>query len=145
MDMCNALPDTFFSTLDNICVSLLLGVLGIAITIFTVVYSFMESNKQVIRALTDKITTSENEDPVTRSDLFFAKKYMQRMKRMNKYLIAIIVIDINLFVLLCVNLASNGHFLLRILTYCSTFLLMLFCLFVLSVYIRQYTNRYTNT
>lgn len=143
--MCNALPDTFFSTLDNICVSLLLGVLGIAITIFTVVYSFMESNKQVIRALTDKITTSENEDPVTRSDLFFAKKYMQRMKRMNKYLIAIIVIDIILFVLLCVYLASNGHFLLRILTYCSTFFLMLFCLFVLSVYIRQYTNRYTNT
>lgn len=53
MELFNNLPDSFFTSIDNICISLLLGVLGIAITIFTVVYSFMESNKQAIRKLTD--------------------------------------------------------------------------------------------
>ena len=55
MELFNNLPDSFFTSIDNICISLWLGVLGIAITIFTVVYSFMESNKQAIRKLTDEI------------------------------------------------------------------------------------------
>ena len=97
MEMFNNLPSEFFTTIDNICISLLLGVLGIAITIFTVVYSFMENNKRIIRNLTDEIKNSEILDPVKKSDLHFANKYMGRMKNMNNALIAIIIFDIRLF------------------------------------------------
>ena len=36
---------------ENLAISLILGVLGIAITVFTVVYSFMESTKERRRIL----------------------------------------------------------------------------------------------
>ena len=101
MELFNNLPDSFFTSIDNICISLLLGVLGIAITIFTVVYSFMESNKQAIRKLTDEIRYSEEIDPVMTSDLRFANEYMKRMKNMNRALMAIIFIDVSLFIFFC--------------------------------------------
>ncbi len=143
MDIFNNLPPEFFTTIDNICISLLLGILGIAITIFTVVYSFMENNKQIIRNLNDEIKNSEIIDPVKKSDLFFANKYMSRMKSMNKGLIWIIFIDIFLFVLFCIYLFLKSTF-LRYCAYGTTLLLMIGCVITLCRYLSQYNSRYKN-
>ena len=57
------------SVIDNISMSLLLGILGIAITIFTVIYSFMETAKQRKRELSDRTALLTETDPVLQSDL----------------------------------------------------------------------------
>ena len=58
--------------IDNLAISLILGILGIAITVFTVVYSFMESTKERKRSLSDQIRNADGTDPVMESDLQFA-------------------------------------------------------------------------
>lgn len=143
MELFNNLPDSFFTSIDNICISLLLGVLGIAITIFTVVYSFMESNKQAIRKLTDEIRYSEEIDPVKTSDLRFANEYMKRMKNMNRALMAIIFIDVSLFIFFCIYLSFNSST-LQFIAYALVTLLMVGCMITLSVYLKQYISRYKN-
>lgn len=143
MELFNNLPDSFFTSIDNICISLLLGVLGIAITIFTVVYSFMESNKQAIRKLTDEIRYSEEIDPVKTSDLRFANEYMKRMKNMNRALMAIIFIDVSLFIFFCIYLSFNSST-LRFIAYALVTLLMVGCMITLSVYLKQYISRFKN-
>lgn len=143
MEIFNNLPSDFFTTIDNICISLLLGILGIAITIFTVVYSFMENNKQIIRNLKDEIKNSEIIDPVKKSDLYFANNYMSRMKSMNNALIVIIIIDIFLFILFCIYLSLKSH-ILRYVAYGSTLLLIVGCIFILYIYLSQYISRYKN-
>lgn len=143
MEIFNNLPTDFFETIDNICISLLLGILGIAITIFTVVYSFMENNKQIIRNLKDEIKNSEIIDPVKESDLLFANKYMSRMKSMNKVLIGIIIVDIFLFILFCVYLSLKSTT-LRYYAYGTTLFLMLGCVITLYIYLSQYISRYKN-
>ena len=105
MVLFNDMSAELITSIDNICISLLLGILGVAITIFTVVYSFMESNKQAIRRITDEIKISEIKDPVQQTDLLFATEYMSRMKRANCILIAIIASDIILFIFFCVYLS----------------------------------------
>lgn len=143
MELFNNLPDSFFTSIDNICISLLLGVLGIAITIFTVVYSFMESNKQAIRKLTDEIRYSEEIDPVKTSDLRFANEYMKRMKNMNRALMAIIFIDVSLFIFFCIYRSFNSST-LRFIAYALVILLMVGRMITLSVYLKQYISRYKN-
>lgn len=141
MVLFNDMSAELITSIDNICISLLLGILGVAITIFTVVYSFMESNKQAIRRITDEIKISEIKDPVQQTDLLFATEYMSRMKRANCILIAIIASDIILFIFFCVYL-SIKTIVLQTITYALIFILFLACLLFLYFYLRQYISRY---
>ena len=143
MELFNDMPAELITSIDNICISLLLGILGIAITIFTVVYSFMESNKQAIRRITDDIKMSEIKDPVKQADLLFATGYMSRMKRVNYTLIAIIISDIILFVFFCIYL-SIKTIVLQTISYILILFLFLACLLSLYFYLRQYISRYKN-
>lgn len=143
MELFNNIPANLVNSIDSICISLLLGVLGIAITIFTVVYSFMESNKQTIRRITDEIKNSETKDPIRISDLQFANDYMSRMKCMNFALIVIIIYDILLFAFFCVYLAITTTT-LRIIAYSLTIILIVACLVTLYYYLSQYLKKYKN-
>lgn len=143
MDPFDIIPKDIFNTIDNICVSFILGLLGIAITIFTVVYSFMENIKNEIRTLTDKMKSSMTKDPVVTSDYQFARSYMGRLKRMNVILIWIIVGDILLFFYLCICFILDT-LALRMIAYVGTALMMLVCVFTLSKYLYDYTKRYKN-
>ena len=143
MELFNNMPAELITSIDNICISLLLGILGIAITIFTVVYSFMESNKQTIRRITDDIEMSKIKDPVLQADLLFATEYMLRMKRANYTLIAIIISDIILFVFFCIYLSIKTT-ILQTISYALILMLFLACLLSLYFYLRQYISRYKN-
>ena len=67
--------------IDNLAISLILGILGIAITVFTVVYSFMESTKERKRSLSDRIRNADGTDPVMESDLQFAISRLIDLRR----------------------------------------------------------------
>lgn len=143
MEPFDIIPKDIFNTIDNICVSFILGVLGIAITIFTVVYSFMENTKSEIRILADKIRSSETKDPVLVSDYQFAQSYMKRMKRINVVLMWIIVGGILLFLYFCICFILDT-FALRMIAYVGTASMMFVCVFTLSKYLYDYIKRYKN-
>lgn len=130
------------SNIDSLSLSLLLGILGIAITIFTVIYSFMESTKQRKRELGDRISLLTDPDPVLESDLGFTMEYLRRMRRMNIAIIIIIFADI--IAVLC----YGAHMMMpdfSWLWYSSIIIeivLFLGCLFTLFLYLLQYHRRF---
>lgn len=133
--------------IDNQSITLLLGILGIAITIFTVVYSFMESTKERKRLLFERVNVDANArdvDPVLRAELSFATKHLIDLWNMNKSIIAIIVFDIVILALYVVHLIFKDLTWLWYIALVSEILLIMSCLYTLSVYLRHYYNRFVN-
>lgn len=131
-----------YQTIDNTCISILLGLLGIAITIFTVIYSFMESNKQSIRNLKEKERYATDTNPVIKSDLFFATRYMTSLKRTNNLLILYIVVDIIILAVLGMSMFMQSLNGIKIYVYIATFVYVLSCFLFLCFYVRNYYKRF---
>lgn len=133
--------------IDNLSLSLLLGILGIAITIFTVVYSFMESTKERKRLLYDRINADANireVDPVLRADFKFAAKHLTDLWITNKSIIAIIIADIVIVAIYIVHMTFKDSVWLWLIALGSESLLIIVCLITLYVYLKQYYKRFIN-
>ena len=133
--------------IDTQSISLLLGILGIAITVFTVVYSFMESTKERKRLLFDRVNAIANVndmDPVLRADLSFATKRLNELWKMNLVIVAIIISDIVIMGIYIVHLIFKNIEWLWYTSVVLEILLILLCLITLYVYIKQYYNRFVN-
>ncbi len=131
--------------IDNQSVSLLLGILGIAITIFTVVYSFMESTKERKRLLFERVNANANArevDPALRAELSFATHYLTELWNMNKSIMTIIIADIVILAVFVVHLIFKDILWLWYVALALEVVLIVGCLYTLSVYLRQYYNRF---
>lgn len=129
---------------DSLSISLLMGILGIAITIFTVVYSFMEAAKQNRRQLHDEIVLLREKDPVKEADYLFAQDYLKRLKYTNISLLIIIVGSILNLIVYAIHMIILNYIWIWIIALGIESLLIIFCLFTLSVYIKQYYARFKN-
>lgn len=130
------------SVIDNISMSLLLGILGIAITIFTVIYSFMETAKQRKRELSDRTALLTETDPVLQSDLHFTIGYLKRLKRMNMAIFIIIIVDIVTFAIFSIHMLLKESCPLWYVSIVLESLFIVGCLIVLIVYFCQYFKRF---
>ncbi len=128
--------------IDNLAISLILGILGIAITVFTVVYSFMESTKERKRSLSDRIRNANGTDPVMESDMQFAITRLIDLRRMNYVVIAIIILDIVTFCIYAAHMIYNGGCWLKITAVSLLGILAVLCLVALVMYLVQYHNRF---
>ena len=145
MDKIDQMLKAMQQGIDNQSVALLLGILGIAITIFTVVYSFMESTKERKRLLFERVNADANArevDPVLRAELSFATKYLKELWNMNKSIISIIIADIVILALYIVHLIFKDISWLWHVALVLEVALIGGCLYTLSVYLRQYYNRF---
>ena len=129
-------------TVDNLSISFLLGILGIAITIFTVIYSFMESTKQRKRELGDRIALLEQLDPVLESDLTFAIEYLKQLRRMNMAIVAILLADIVVLAVYAAHMLLSNVALLWYIALGLELLLIIICLATLFIYLYQYHQRF---
>lgn len=127
---------------DNLAIALILGILGIAITVFTVIYSFMESTKERKRSLSDIIRNSVETQPVLESDLHFAIERMAKLKRMNNFVVAIIVCDIFAFVVYSVRLVMHDVCWLKIASILLLVILCILSIVFLTIYLTQYYKRF---
>lgn len=126
---------------DTMC-SILLSILGIVITIFTVVYSFMETTFQKISLLEIENRNAIEADPVRRSSLKFSKRYLMLLKKFNRKIKYWIFINIFLLVLyLFFSFCLNNEW-LRIVYNSLSILYLLSCAMVLVQYIGDYNKRY---
>ena len=133
--------------IDNQSVALLLGILGIAITIFTVVYSFMESTKERKRLLFERVNADANAreiDPVLRAEFTFATKHLTDLWNMNKSIIAIIISDIVILAVYVVHLIFKEVSWLWYVSLIFEVILIGGCLYTLSKYLKQYYDRFVN-
>lgn len=136
--------NNYSQILDSLCLSLILGILGIAITIFTVVYSFMENTREKIRKYKKEINHSPREvNPITKSNLMFAEKYWLNMRRINYMLLWIIIPDIFLFICFVISQLS-GILILSLSSYLLTAVLFSYSLIVVLIYIYDYCHKYRN-
>ncbi len=144
MEWIDDFQKNYFPILDTLCLSLILGILGIAITIFTVVYSFMENTRDKIRKYQEEITHSQREvDPITKSSLRFAEEYWRKMRRTNNLLLWIIIPDILLFIIFVVS-QFIGNPIFSIISYVLTAILLLYSVIVVLIYIYDYYHKYRN-
>lgn len=136
--------NNYSKILDSLCLSIILGILGIAITIFTVVYSFMENTREKIRKYKKEINHSPREvNPITKSNLMFAEKYWLNMRRINNMLLWIIIPDIFLFICFVISQLS-GILILSFSSYLLTAVLFSYSLIVVFIYIYDYCHNYRN-
>ena len=129
------------ATIDNLSISLILGILGVAITVFTVIYSFMETTKERRRILSDHIRNSNEVDPVMESDLQFAIMRLRELKRMNMIVLAIVFCDITAFVVYAAHLAFDDICWLSITSFVLLSILAILCAIALVAYLTQYFKR----
>lgn len=147
MDKIDQMLKAMQEGIDNQSVALLLGILGIAITIFTVVYSFMESTKERKRLLFERVNANANArdiDPVLRAELSFTTKYLKELWNMNISIIIIIIADVVILALYIVHLIFKDISWLWYIALVLEVLLIVGCLYTLSVYLKQYYSRFVN-
>jgi hypothetical protein len=130
------------ANIDNLSISLILGILGIAITVFTVIYSFMETTKERRRVLSDWVRNSNEVNPVMESDLQFAIKRLKELKRMNLMVLAIAFCDIVAFVVYAAHLVFNDVFWLSLTSIVMIAILAVLCIIALVAYLAQYFKRF---
>lgn len=130
------------ANIDNLSISLILGILGIAITVFTVIYSFMETTKERRRVLSDLVRNLNEVDPVMESDLQFAIKRLRELKRMNMMVLAIVFCDIIAFVAYVAHLVFKNIEWLVVLFFILLAVLALLCVIALVAYLAQYFGRF---
>lgn len=128
--------------IDNLAISLILGILGIAITVFTVVYSFMESTKERKRSLSDRIRNADGTDPVMASDLKFAITRLIDLRRINYVVIGIIILDIVTFCIYALHLIYAEVSWLELTSLILLGILTVLCIVALVMYLVQYHNRF---
>ena len=74
-----------------------LVILGISITIFTVVYSFLVNKKMDLNKLTNKISNSQS-NPFDNQQKYFALNYIRQFSKINEKLIHLIIASFVLFI-----------------------------------------------
>ena len=141
MDWINLLQPDFYKDMDSLCLSLILGILGVAITIFTVVFSFMENNREKISNYKHIINNGMGATfPTANSSLRFAENNMLKMKRINNKLLLIIIIDCSLLIFFIVAQLINNNY-VRLFLYILTALLLSFSIMVIFIYIYDYWKK----
>lgn len=94
-----SIRDETIATIINSEIAVALGILGISITIFTVIYSFIENKLEDKKKMERQLHISEVQDPYKRAELKFVNNYIMRNKNLNKYFVWLIC---GSFVYICV-------------------------------------------
>ncbi|MEZ7499157.1 hypothetical protein QO200_10435 [Flavobacterium sp. Arc3] len=81
----------------NDFLNLYLVIFGIAITLFTVIYSFIVNKKEELLKILDSINQGNN-SPLTDQKRYFTILQIKRYKAINKHLIAITILSISLYI-----------------------------------------------
>ncbi len=96
--MCDvAICSEIITTVINSEIAIALGILGISITIFTVIYSFIENRLEEKKKIERQLHIADVQDPYKSAELIFVNSYIKRNKYLNKFFVWLIwfsIIDI---------------------------------------------------
>ena len=135
-----SVSEATFTTIINSEIAVALGILGISITIFTVVYSFIENKLEEKKKLERQIHIATKHDPYCRAELNFVRKYISRNIKLNKYFTTLVWISLIYILILVFNLFWRT---LLVFILSQFFSLLYFLFFIVSImyYVYRYSRR----
>lgn len=92
--MGNDVLQWLYSFIEQQAISILLSILGIAVTIFTVIYSFVYSDKGKLKELAEEIKQLTERNPVLEAERLFMTKKIQFYKRINCWVVILIALTL---------------------------------------------------
>ena len=92
--MGNNVLQWLYSFIEQQAISILLSILGIAVTIFTVIYSFVYSDKGKLKELAEEIKQLTERNPVLEAERLFMTKKIQFYKRINCWVVILIALTL---------------------------------------------------
>lgn len=98
-----AVSNDSITTIINSEIAIALGILGISITIFTVIYSFIENRLEDKKKIERQLHVADVQDPYKRAELKFVNRYIKRNKFLNKFFVWLIWFSFIYIFVLVVN------------------------------------------
>lgn len=137
-----AICNETFAKIVNLEIAIALGILGISITIFTVIYSFIENRLEDKKEIERYLKIAITQDLYRHAELKFVREYIQRNKLLNRFFVWLIFLSFFYILLLVVNLVYKDLILFIINQVLSIFY---FLFFVASImyYLYSYIKRMT--
>lgn len=139
------MESNIFHLLNNFveqqAISVLLGILGIAVTIFTVIYSFIYSDKNKLKDLTEKIKLGHDIDPVLAAEKCFVHDKLKRYKKWNYLIIFIIIFTITTLLLFICHYVFVDIIFLKQVAYIFIFFDFIISIIFLILYMCDYIKR----
>lgn len=103
-----SIRDETIATIINSEIAVALGILGISITIFTVIYSFIENKLEDKKKMERQLHMAEVQDPYKCAELKFVNSYILRNKNLNKYFVWLICGSFVYICVLMINFLSSN-------------------------------------
>lgn len=103
-----SIRDETIATIINSEIAVALGILGISITIFTVIYSFIENKLEDKKKMERQLHIAEVQDPYKCAELKFVNSYILRNKNLNKYFVWLICGSFVYICVLMINFLSSS-------------------------------------
>lgn len=103
-----SIRDETIATIINSEIAVALGILGISITIFTVIYSFIENKLEDKKKMERQLHIAEVQDPYKCAELKFVNSYILRNKNLNKYFVWLICGSFVYICVLMINFLSSN-------------------------------------
>lgn len=126
-----------FNNIVSLELSVVLGILGIAITIFTVIYSFLESKIRQKKMAQRSVHIGKTTDPYLLAELKFMRLYINRNKDLNSVIVKIIFASLLIALLLFINILIVNKYFFFFTQFVSIFYALYFVVFIIR-YIRSY-------
>lgn len=131
---------TLLSNFNENMFDVILSILGILITIFTVVYSFIENINQKIVSLDNDIKALSKKDPVKESILNFSLKRKSQLSKYNNLIILLMISDLLIIGLYILTLVCNLK-VLDLVYKLASLIFVTSCVISLLFYIVKYIQR----
>lgn len=139
--VCNiAISNETFLSIINLEIAVALGILGISITIFTVIYSFIENKLEEKKTIERNLKIAKTRDPYRHAELKFVREYIQRNKSLNIYFVRLILFSFIYTILLVINLVYRD-LILFIVNQVLAVIYFLFFIISIICYLYHYTKR----
>lgn len=113
---------------------------GIALSLFTLLYSFILSKRDELRNISEQVKMGNNSPILTQKEVF-AKKYITRLKSANNHSAIIIIITFFLFVISWISLRIISNTCIypkKIMMFSISILTFFVVLYVLFIFIKVY-------
>lgn len=115
---------------------------GIALSLFTLLYSFILSKRDELRNISEQVKIGNNSPILTQKEVF-AKKYITRLKSANNHSAIIIIVTFFLFVISWISLRIISNTCIypkKIIMFSISTLTFFVVLYVLFIFIKVYKH-----
>lgn len=115
---------------------------GIALSLFTLLYSFILSKRDELRNISEQVKMGNNSPILTQKEVF-AKKYITRLKSANNHSAIIIIVTFFLFVISWISLRIISNTCIypkKIMMFSISILTFFVVLYVLFIFIKVYKH-----